>query len=745
MYKPRPMQEKVLEYSSGWMGIAAVPGSGKTHTLSSLAAQLITRGLINDEQEILIVTLVNSAVDNFSTRVASFIHEAGLLENVGYRVRTLHGLAHDIVREKPELAGLSEQFSIIDEAEAAFMVEQYTSQYLREHSELASLFVDSSIDLYSDSKTMKAWIETITTMNSNFISQAKDLLAEPQDILRQADFYKYKDPLLYMALEVYNQYQAGLRYRSAVDFSDLIRLAHGVLSSDPQFLQRLQYRWPYILEDEAQDSSTLQEKILRLLVGPNGNWVRVGDTNQAIYETFTTASPKFLRDFLKEKKVISRELANSGRSNLSIINLANSLNEWVQKSHPVKELRDSLADPKILPSPPGDPQPNPTDNPNSIYIKNAPNDSADEIKKVVSSIKNWLPNHQDKTVAVLCPIGWYGENIVEALQVVDIPVVELLKSTQSTRRVTHVLEKILYSLADPASSPKISQVFDLVLKLDDRFENLGVEVNAVKSQLKGIRQLEDYLYPIDQDSWKNQLDLDSIPQELLPEISRIREYLIHWQSATLLPIDQLLITIGNDLFSQPQDLALTHKLALLLEITTRTHPEYRLTQFADELARITKNDRGFTGFSEDDNGFNPEAHKGEVLVSTFHKAKGLEWDRVYLVSVNNYDFPSAQDFDNYKGEKWFIRNQLNLDAELNSKLKGLLEGNETKIFQPEGAATIQSRLDYSAERLRLLYVGITRAKENLSITWNTGTRKDRRMALPLEALSAIVEKHNADS
>ena len=104
-------------------------------------------------------------------------------------------------------------------------------------------------------------------------------------------------PLVEMGWAIYADYQRALTYRGAVDFDDLIRLALQALQLDPEFLQRLQVRWPFILEDEAQDSSRLQEEILRLLVGPVGNWVRVGDPNQAIYETFTTASPHFLRDF----------------------------------------------------------------------------------------------------------------------------------------------------------------------------------------------------------------------------------------------------------------------------------------------------------------------------------------------------------------------------------------------------------------------------------------------------------------
>src|SRR5512137_2380047 len=111
MFKPRPGQAEVLTYTGGRMGISAVPGSGKTHTLSCLAAQLVADPSLQEDQEVLIVTLVNSAVLNFSSRIAAFIQEKGLLPNYGYRVRTLHGLAHDIVRERPSLVGLSDQFS----------------------------------------------------------------------------------------------------------------------------------------------------------------------------------------------------------------------------------------------------------------------------------------------------------------------------------------------------------------------------------------------------------------------------------------------------------------------------------------------------------------------------------------------------------------------------------------------------------------------------------------------------------
>src|SRR5512136_989976 len=131
--KLRPKQLEILNYSHGKMGISAVPGSGKTWTLSFLAADLLKRGILLDDQEILVVTLVNSSVDNFYNRISSFIEARGLIPNIGYRVRTLHGLAHDIVRERPELLGLDNNFQIIDEREAESIRDGVAKAWLQSH------------------------------------------------------------------------------------------------------------------------------------------------------------------------------------------------------------------------------------------------------------------------------------------------------------------------------------------------------------------------------------------------------------------------------------------------------------------------------------------------------------------------------------------------------------------------------------------------------------------------------------
>jgi DNA helicase-2/ATP-dependent DNA helicase PcrA len=120
-----------------------------------------------------------------------------------------------------------------------------------------------------------------------------------------------------------------------------------------------------------------------------------------------------------------------------------------------------------------------------------------------------------------------------------------------------------------------------------------------------------------------------------------------------------------------------------------------------------------------------------------HKAKGLEWDRVYLMSINNYDFPSASPGDAYISEKWFIRDKLNIEAEALAQLQAIFSSDEYNWYQ-EGKPTEKARLDYARERL--LYVGITRAKKELVITWNNGRRGEALPAIAVEELHKYLEK-----
>ena len=767
-FTPRLSQQEILKYRGGRLGIAAVPGAGKTHILSALAAQIIHSGALGDDQEVLIVTLVNSAVDNFEARIKRFFQNP-LQALYRYRVRTLHGLAHDIVREKPAHVGLDERFSIIDEREAGFIRRDSVNAWLASNS--LDDYLDPSLD-----NQKRDWVrrdqlpDMVDQLALAFIRSSKDRLLTPENLRARLDASPASLPLAELGYTIYADYQRALAYRGAVDFDDLIRLALTLLETDEEFLERLRFRYPYILEDEAQDSSLSQQRILGLLTGEGGNWVRVGDPNQAIFETFTTADPELLRQFIRENP--HADMPESGRSQPSIIGLANHLIDWVMTSHPDPAAQGALSTPYIVPVPPDDPQQNPPENPESIKFISKRYTPEEELDAVVKSVKGLMdsvwdfPDEEKPTVAVLVPRNHRGIEVVEALKRRGVDTIELISSTSSTRAAAGALNYLLSFLADPQSASKLAKAYQVFRRdwrekpeeKNKRRADISEEGNGDAEQqnaenvetveapaytinqllakinllLRKMENVEDFIAPHQADRWLAAV-AEAEPEQVIQELVTFRVAVRRWLSAVMLPIDQLVLTLAQDVFTSAPDLALAHKLAIVLRQAADEHPDWRLPELTSELAVIAKNERRFIGFSTDDSGFDPERYRGKAVVTTMHKAKGLEWDRVYLMSVNNYDFPSNMPNDRFISEKWFIRGGLNLEAEALAQLNALESNNEYEWYE-EGRATVASRIDYVKERLRLFYVGVTRAKRELIVTWNSGRQGDATPSLPMADL-----------
>ncbi|MFT3893377.1 MAG: ATP-dependent helicase [Anaerolineales bacterium] len=787
IFTPRPSQENILRYTGGRLGIAAVPGAGKTHILSALAAKIIHERWLGDDQEVLIVTLVNSAVDNFEARIKRFFDNP-LQALYKYRVRTLHGLAHDIVREKPASVGLENQFSIIDEREAGFIRRESVNAWLASHS--LDDYLDPALDISKrDWVKRQQFPDLLDSLALAFIRSSKDRLLTPESLRAKLDASPAPLPLAELGYSIYADYQRALAYRGAVDFDDLIRLALTLLETDQEYLERLRYRYPFILEDEAQDSSLTQERILNLLSGGaitspseaspiggsgrgqpegsgegdvtpgHGNWVRVGDPNQAIFETFTTASPELLRAFIQNNPSVP--MPESGRSQPSILALANHLIDWVMTSHPDERARTALSVPHIVPVPADDPQQNPPDNPEAIKFIPTKFAPEQETEAVVKSVKGYVNSFQDfpieeqPTIAVLVPRNTRGVEVVNALRQRGIEPIELISSTAETRAAAGSLSHLLSFLSDPQSARKLAKAYEVwrrdifgsnrTVGAERRSAQDGDEsqteqdaatmrpfIEQIPALLRKMVDVENFIAPRNDSDWLAAIG-ESEPEQVVQELGTFRVTVQRWLNAVTLPIDQLVLTLAQDVFSEASDLALSHKLALVLRQAADDHSEWRLPELTSELSVIAKNERRFIGFSSDDSGFDPERHRGRVVVTTMHKAKGLEWDRVYLMSVNNYDFPSNMPNDRFISERWYVRSGLNLEAEALAQLTALDATGEYDWYE-EGAATLRSRMDYVKERLRLFYVGITRAKRELIVTWNTGRQGDATPSLAMSEL-----------
>jgi DNA helicase-2/ATP-dependent DNA helicase PcrA len=755
-FTPRPSQQKIIDalLNAGGpirLGVSAVPGSGKTHILSYLASALIER--VGDDQEVLIVTLVNAAVDNFRRRVDGFVRAKGLLPGFNYRVCTLHSLAHEIVRQRPALVGLSQDFEIVDERTAGYILREVVDGWLAAHADLLERYLRSDVSLPTLLRRDLPLL--VTDIALSFIKRAKDRGLAPYQLDDALRRYPAALPLARLGVDIYRDYQARLA-RTGVDFDDLIRLASQAIDLDPDFLARLRARWPFILEDEAQDSSLLQQQILDALTGPAGTWVRVGDPNQAIYQTFTTADPEHLRRFLRHPGVVSLPMPESGRCTPAIMALANYLIDWTMAEHPAGAARNAFSLPHMVPTPPGDPQPNPADRPGQIHLRPEKYRPAKEIQAIVNSAKQWLARNPEKTVAILDSRNKRGVDIANALRAAGVEYVELLSSSASTRSAAGVLGNLLRYLARPEDGKQLAVVFKAWHRNEWDNDTLLHLFEQLEQAIQRCRRLEDYLWPrpghdwleqilasLAEQAWANGIDPaeDESVQLAQAYLTDFKNRVRRWHEAAILPIDQLVLLLAQDWFASPAELALCYKFAVLLRQAAAENPAFRLPQFADLLGEIARNQRRFIGFDDEESGFEPP--KNKVTVATMHRAKGLEWDRVYLMGMSNYGFPSGQPQDSYYAEKWYVRDSLNLEAEI---LGQLAAAGQTSYA--EGDATQEARFSLVKERLRLLFVGITRAKEELVITWNVGKQlsnmPENQPAIPLVALQTWREGHSGE-
>ncbi|MFO7153274.1 MAG: 3'-5' exonuclease, partial [Bacillota bacterium] len=201
-----------------------------------------------------------------------------------------------------------------------------------------------------------------------------------------------------------------------------------------------------------------------------------------------------------------------------------------------------------------------------------------------------------------------------------------------------------------------------------------------------------------------------------------------------IPPDELVLYLAEDLGLEADELDLAHNLALQVKQKMREMPGCLLCDIVRELNTLRGPLEHFLKVVNDQKGFEPQ--KGVVTLSTVHKAKGLEWDTVYLIGVTSYEYPSTVK-DKFKGSRWFLEDDISdplsiVKAEL-KELRG--ETVKDPIYT--------SKIDQISERLRLLYVGITRARRNLLMSCHS---KDRfgRDTRPSAALLALEEFINGE-
>lgn len=176
----------------------------------------------------------------------------------------------------------------------------------------------------------------------SMISKAKDRMLSPGEMLLEA-----KDFLWEISAKVYAGYQQELRRANAVDFDDIILLTVQLLEQCPEVLEYYQNRFRYIMVDEYQDTNMLQYRLISLLAGGQNNLCVVGDDDQSIYKFRGATIENILSFEIQFPGAMVIRLEQNYRSTGNILEAANSVikNNATRKGK--KLWTDQEAGPKI--------------------------------------------------------------------------------------------------------------------------------------------------------------------------------------------------------------------------------------------------------------------------------------------------------------------------------------------------------------------------------------------------------------
>ena len=312
MSKLNPRQLEALNHTQGPLLVLAGAGSGKTSVITQKIAHLIENCRIPADR-ITAVTFTNKAAREMKSRVQKILsHE----KSRGLTVSTFHQFGLQFLRYELKHTSLKPNFSILDADDCQRL--------------LAELMVRDNLSGAERRELVHEAIKKISDWKNDLIApkDAAETLDDPEDL---------------GFVHLYELYERNLRAYNAVDFDDLIVLPVKILRENAQVRQKWQNRIRYLLVDEYQDTNTAQYELVKLLTGVQARFTVVGDDDQSIY-AWRGAKPEnmqLLKQDFPHLTVV--KLEQNYRSTNRILSAANSVitnNEhifekqlWSDKGH----------------------------------------------------------------------------------------------------------------------------------------------------------------------------------------------------------------------------------------------------------------------------------------------------------------------------------------------------------------------------------------------------------------------------
>lgn len=626
---PRDDQKPVLEYENGKMAISAVPGAGKTTILLALIIKLLDKGV--NPENIFVMTYMESAARNFRDRIKNIRQNSAQLPNIS----TIHGLALRILKENGnfERLGLSSDFEICDDTQRTRIVREIASQLKLKKTETDEF--DRAVSVFK--------------IGSGIFQETSDKKIE-----------KFR--------QFYESYQIALKEQNLIDYDDMLISSVKLLEENPDILSYYQDVCHFIIEDEAQDSSSIQQKLINLLSAKYKNLIRCGDINQAITTTFSNADVEGFRKFISESNNVSMNC--SQRCTKDVWNLANNLVKWAEMQ---AETKNAFF--KIFM------QPVEGRNPVSESALHADifNTTLEERNFVLKEIKNALKKDPKCTIGILLRNNFQVAqwmNFINDSGLKSITRSECLEQKSIFRTIFAIMQMI----ANPFDNNVIADNYEILAELGFYKQRLGSE----------IRKYENPFIRINCD--------------FIDNVYLVQFYwdLTYWLSFPHLAPEELAIKIGLHYYTSEIEKSNVYLIATLIKRLAVNNKHFgTLIERLGELAKKPSLS-GFKFFSEEEES-DKEFLAGKVQIMTLHKSKGDEFDYVFLPEMAEKNL--TLDFNQIKLKSSdFMENIRRLNPNYKQK-------NEFDLKQ-----------ELVSENLRLLYVAITRAKKYLYFTASRKTK-----------------------